>query len=88
MDAVYAGLAESPPQPHYYRLVIGFGLLSEDDPSLADLTDGIEMMLDTARGSGMITPGSERLVFLRWHLEHPTSGIIIERSVLPKDKQA
>jgi hypothetical protein len=87
LDAVYAGLTQSPPSPHYYRLVVGFGLLSEDNPSLADLTNGIDTMLDTARGSGMMTPGLEKLVFLRWHLEHPTSGIIIERSVLPKDRQ-
>ncbi|KJB91625.1 hypothetical protein N826_26745 [Skermanella aerolata KACC 11604] len=85
LDAVYAGLTQSPPSPHYYRLVVGFGLLSEDNPSLADLTDGIKKMLDTARARGMMTPGSERLVFLRWHLEHPETGIIIERSVLPKD---
>ena len=85
LDEVYAGLAESLPPPQYYRLVVGLGLLSEDNPSLADLTDGIKKMLDTARASGMMTPGSERLVFLRWHLEHPETGIIIERSVLPKD---
>ena len=87
LDAVYAGLAESLPPPHHYRLVVGFGLLSEDNPSLADLTDGVDTMLDTARSSGMMTPGSEKLVFLRWHLEHPATGVIIERSVLPKDQQ-
>lgn len=83
LDEVYAGLADNLPPSQYYRLVVGFGLLSEDNPSLADLTEGIEKMLDTARDSGMMTPGSERLVFLRWHLEHPSTGIIIERLVLP-----
>ena len=57
---MYAGLAESLPPPHHYRLVVGFGLLSEDNPSLADLTDGVDTMLDTARSSGMMTPGSRR----------------------------
>jgi hypothetical protein len=87
LDEVYAGLAESLPPPHHYRLVVGFGLLSEDNPSLADLTDDIDMMPGTARDSGMMAPGSERLVFLRWHLEHPATGIIIKRSVLPKDTE-